>query len=319
MDIVFFGTSEFAVPSLRAIANSRHKVLAVITRPDKKGGRGMQVLQSPVRMEAGHLRLQVHQPQDVSSKETIKLLEAKKADLFVVIAYGAILKKHILDVPKKYCINLHPSLLPKYRGAAPCNWTIINGEQTTGVTIIKLNEKLDAGDIITAQSIHISKDDTSEDIYNQLAHIGAETVLATLGLIESNKESLTQQDEKQVTQAPKLKKEDGLINWKNEADKIANFIHGTQPWPGAYTVLDGKLLKIFKVDKLGQLPNFLDRKKLGSCPNLSTVIEIEKDSFTVACGKGALKIKEVQLEGKKRMSAEEFLRGVRIEEGQKLG
>jgi len=308
MDIVFFGTSEFAVPSLRAIANSRHKVLAVITRPDKKGGRGMQVLQSPVRMEAGHLRLQVHQPQDVSSKETIKLLEAKKADLFVVIAYGAILKKHILDVPKKYCINLHPSLLPKYRGAAPCNWTIINGEQTTGVTIIKLNEKLDAGDIITAQSIHISKDDTSEDIYNQLAHIGAETVLATLGLIESNKESLTQQDEKQVTQAPKLKKEDGLINWKNEADKIANFIHGTQPWPGAYTSLDKKLLKIFCTNVIPA--------KAGIH---GTITKIEKDSFTVACGKGALKIKEVQLEGKKRMPTEEFLRGVHISEGQRLG
>ena len=195
MNIIFFGTSEFAVSSLEAIVKSRHKILAVITRPDKKGGRGMQMLPSPVKIAAGHHGLEVHQPQDPSSEGAVKILKAKKADLFVVISYGQILKKQILDIPKKYCINLHGSLLPKYRGAAPCNWAVINGEEKTGVTVVRLNEEMDAGDIITSQSIYISKDDTSQNIYNQLSHIGAETLFATISLIESNKERFTKQRE----------------------------------------------------------------------------------------------------------------------------
>ena len=328
MNIVFFGTSEFAIPSLRAIAKDRHKILTVITRPDKKGGRGMQILPSPIRIEAGHLGLRVHQPQDVSSKETAELLKAKKADLFVVISYGEILKKHILDIPRKYCINLHASLLPKYRGAAPCNWAVINGDKKTGVTVMKLNEKLDAGDIITSQSIHISENDTSADIYNQLAHIGAETLIATMNLIEADKERLLPQDENDATYAPKLKKEDGLIKWGKDAQQIKNLIRGTQPWPGAYTYLpdfsqaglDKKLLKIFsaKVFNIDVIPAQSARRVKAGI-HFGTVTKIEKDSFTVACGKGALKVKDLQLEGKKRMSAEEFLRGARLEERQKLG
>lgn len=309
MNIVFFGTSEFAVPSLEQIAKSRHKILAVITRPDKKGGRGMHVLPSPVKIAAGHLGLEIHQSEDCSSGSAVEFLKAKRAKLFVVISYGEILKRQILDIPKKYCINLHASLLPKYRGAAPCNWAVINGEEKTGVTVIRLNERMDAGDIITSQSIHISKDDTSQGIYNQLALIGAETLLASMGLIESNKERFVKQDEELVTYAPKLKKSDGLIDWSKEAEEIINLICGTQPWPGAYVYLDEKLLKIYRAEKITGLP----------ISTSGEIIKIEQDSFTIACGKDALKIRELQLEGKKRMSAEEFLRGTHLKEGQSLG
>ncbi len=308
MNIIFFGTSEFAIPSLQAIAKSRHKILAVITRPDRKAGRGMQLLPSSVKIEAGHLGLEIHQPEDASSESTAELLKAKRADLFFVISYGQILKKQILDIPKRYCISLHPSLLPKYKGAAPCNWVIINGEKKTGVTIIRMNEKMDAGDIITSQSINISEDDTSEDIYNQLALIGAETLIATIGLIESKKERFIPQDEKVTTYAPKLKKQDGFIDWKKQAEEIRNLIRGTQPWPGAYTYLDKKLLKIYKAEKV-----------YGPAAIPGNIIKIEKDSFIVACGKDALRIRELQLEGKNRMSAEEFLRGAHLKERQRLG
>ncbi len=269
----------------------------------------MQLLPSPLKIEAGHLGLEIHQPENASSESTAELLKTERADLFVVISYGQILKKQILDIPKRYCISLHPSLLPKYRGAAPCNWAIINGKKKTGVTIIRMNERMDAGDIITSQSINISEDDTSEDIYNQLALIGAETLIATMGLIESGKERFIQQDEKLMTYAPKLKKQDGVIDWKKQAEEIRNLIRGTQPWPGAYTYLDKKLLKIYRAEKVTSLP----------ASTTSNIIEINKDSFIVACGKEALKIKEVQLEGKNRMSAEEFLRGAHLKEGQKLG
>jgi len=308
MNIIFFGTSKFAVPSLVAIAKSRHKILAVVTRPDKAGGRGMHMLQSPVKMTAKDLGLEIHQPADVSSEGIAKILMAKRGDFFVVISYGQILKKQILDIPKRYCVNLHASLLPKYRGAAPCNWAVINSEKKTGVTIIRLNERMDAGDIIASQSINISGDDTSQDIYNQLALVGAETLLATLSLIESKKERFIPQDEKFATYAPKLKKQDGLIDWKKPAEEIRNLIRGTQPWPGAYTYLDNKLLKIYKAETVGGF----------SAVTPGEIVKIDKDSFIIACGKDALIIVELQLEGKRCMSAEEFLRGVHLKKGQML-
>ncbi len=315
MNIIFFGTSAFAAQSLVEISKSKHKVSLVVTVPDKKSGRGMQLMPSPVKMEAGHLGLLVHQPQAISSPETINLLKSKKADLFVVISYGYILPKAILDIPKKYCINLHASLLPKYRGAAPCNWAVINGETKTGVTVIRLNEKMDAGDIITSQSINIRENDTSEDVYSQLACIGAETLIATLNLIESSKEKFVEQDESLVSYAPKLKKEDGLIDWKKSAKAIKNLIRGMQPWPGAYTYMpcqqagtDKKLLKIFKAEAIGSI----------SASEPGAIIKIEKDYFVVNCGVDALAIKELQVEGKERMNAGQFLRGAQLKEGLKL-
>ncbi|MFH0732422.1 MAG: methionyl-tRNA formyltransferase [Candidatus Omnitrophota bacterium] len=309
MNIIFFGTSEFAVASLQTLAKSAHKIQAVITRPDKKAGRGMQMQASPVKEAAEELGLLVYQPENLLSESAISALKLKPADIFVVIAYGEILKKQILDMPKRYCINLHASLLPKYRGAAPCNWAVINGEKRTGVTIIKLNEQMDAGDIITSQSVDISAGETSQDLDKQLALIGAETLLATIDLIEAKKEKLIKQDETYLTYAPKLTKKDGLIDWKKKAKQINNLIRGTQPWPSAYTYLDKMLLKIYKA-KAEEL--LLETK-----PGL--VAEVGKMSFTVACGEGALEILEVQLEGKRRMSAEEFLRGADLKAGQRLG
>lgn len=308
MNIIFFGTSQFAVSSLRAIAG-KHKILAVITRPDQKAGRGMHLSLSPVKIEAGHLGLEVYQPDDPSSEGSLEFLKKKKADLFVIIAYGKILSKELLQLPKKYCVNLHASLLPKYRGAAPYNWAVINGEKDTGVTIIKVSEKLDAGDIISGQSIYISAQDTSFDIYNKLAHIGAETLKVTLDMIESKREKFSKQDESKATLAPKLKKTDGLINWSKDAETIENLIRGAQPWPGAYTHLDKKLLKIFKAQKIAC-----------TCDKLpGSIVELEKKNFSVCCGKDALKILEVQVEGKKHMTSEEFLRGAHLTEGVVMG
>ncbi|MBN1405431.1 MAG: methionyl-tRNA formyltransferase [Candidatus Omnitrophica bacterium] len=316
MNIIFFGTSDFAVPSLRALSKSAHKISCVITRPDKKGGRGMQLLSSPVKVAAYELGLEILQPENLLSQDIVALLKKKRADLFVVIAYGEILRKEILEIPKKYCINLHASLLPKYRGAAPCNWAVINAEPQTGVTVIKLNEKVDAGDIITSQTISISRENTSLDVYRELSIVGAETLAATVGLVSSGREVFTKQNERLATYAPKLKKEDGLINWNNPAQKIQCLIRGTQPWPGAYTCLpagqagiDGKLLKIYKAEAGGE--------KSGYSPG--EIIDVSREYFTIACANSALRVLEVQAEGKNRMAAMEFLKGAHLEIKQRLG
>jgi methionyl-tRNA formyltransferase len=308
MDIVFFGTSEFAVESLERLAGSRHKIKAVVTQPDRKKGRLQKILPTAVKESALKLGVEVLQPEDLSSPEFIERLKLQNADLFIVVSYGNILKKEILGIPKKFCINLHGSLLPKYRGAAPINWTIINSDETTGVTIIKMNEKMDEGDIILKDQTPVLTHDTAESLSKRLALRGSELLLKALDMIESGKAEFQEQDDAKATYAPKLKKEDGLINWDREGVKIQSHIRGVQPWPGAYTYLNGKLIKIWKASIYGT----------GSSRIPGEVIGIEKDGILVSTRQGAIVIEELQPESSRRMDINAFLAGYKLKVGDRF-
>jgi len=307
MKIVFFGTSGFAVSSLDKLLNSGHEICCVLTRPDKKKGRHLKVGPSPVGEFAAAKKVPLLRPEFPDSG-LARDLRHISPDLFIVIAYGHILKKEILDIPKRYSINVHASLLPKYRGAAPINWAIMNGEAKTGVTIIRMNEFMDAGSIIERQEVDIDDGDDSESLGKKLADIGGSMLIKVLGDIDQGRELFREQDDNAVTYARKLVKSDGLIDWSRCAPILYNMVRGLIPWPGAYTYINGKKLTIWKASLID-----------GDGPP-GTVINYEKNSFIVFCGQGALKLDEVQLEGRKRLKAGAFIRGFRgISPGTKLG
>ena len=313
MNVVFFGTSEFAIPSLREILKSRHKVLAVVTQPDRKRGRNLKLSPSPTKVLALTKNIPVYQSEDASGIASVEFLKKLNADLFVVVSFGQILKKEVLSIPKFYSINLHGSLLPKYRGAAPTNWAVINGDKSSGVTVISMNEKMDEGDILLKTEVEIDGEDTNITLNEKLSEVGASTLLTAIDLIGNSKNlNFTKQDEKKATYAPKLNKEDGLIDWNLDAVKIHNRVRGFLPWPGAYTTCNGKILKILKTELFSQ--STLKDVKPGE------VVDIIKDKgMIVHTGSGDLLINYVQLEGKKEMDADSFLRGHRISIGYVLG
>ncbi len=243
MKIVFFGTSDFAVPLLKMLS-SKHKILGVVTAPDKKKGRGRKLGVSPIKALAQKKDLCIFQPETLREAAFIKALKSASAELFVVCAYGKILTKDILHLPKNYAINLHASLLPKYRGAAPINWAIVKAEKTSGITVFKMDEHMDRGEIILQQKENISLSDTAITLAEKLSKIGAEGVLKAIDLTEGGRATFAMQDEGQASYGPRLKKEDGLISWGLKAHQIHNRIRGLKPWPGAFTYLEGKLLKI---------------------------------------------------------------------------
>ena len=309
MKLIFFGSSGFSVPSLKMLVESEHEILLVVTKPDKKKGRKLKVKETPVKTFASSSKLKIYQPEDLRNKEAVKFLKSFSADLFVVVAYGLILPQDILNIPKVYSINLHASLLPKYRGAAPINWALVNGEKQTGLTIIRMTEKLDAGDMILQRKIPIEKADTASTLKNKLSSLGGVLLLDVIRFIEADKIKFKKQPSKTSYFARKLKKEDGLIDWKKDAESIKNMIRGLDPWPCAFTYLDGKLLKIWKAETL---PSYVKKE-----PGL--IVDARRDAIVVACEKGLLIIKELQIEGANRMNAEDFLRGRKIEEGTILG
>lgn len=309
MKIVFFGSADFAVPSLERLLDSPHEVLTVVTQPDRKKGRHLKISTTPLKKLASSKCIRIYQPEKVSDPSSIKHLRSLSCDLFVVVSFGQILPANILGIPKHYCINLHPSLLPKYRGAAPVNWAIVNGETKTGLSIIKMNEKMDAGDIMLQKSIGIEKEDTSETLNRRLSNLGAILLLDAIRFIEEDRITFKKQDEKKATFAPRLKKEDGLIDWKKDAREIHNMVRGLVPWPGAFTFLNNKILKIWKSDIL------TSREKL----EVGKIVEIQKESFLVACGNNLLIVKELQLEGGKRMDAGSFIRGHDVQKDKFLG
>ena len=309
MKIIFFGTSEFALPVLEALVSSKEKILKVVTAPDKKKGRGQKIAFSPVKILAQEKNLSILQPTDLKDTGFLQSLKKGVADLFVVCAYGRILTRELLQIPKKYAINLHASLLPKYRGAAPINWAIIRGETRTGITIFKMDEYMDRGEIILQQKIDISYLDTSVRLGIKLSRIGAELLLKAVDLIKSGAETFTEQDETQATFAPKLKKKDGLIDWNMPALDIYNRVRGLQPWPGAFTYLNNKLLKIWNSQVVR---NGKDRQP-GEIVNIDT-----EKGILVQTGKDKLLITVLQLEGKRKMLTAEFISGHRIEIGSKL-
>jgi len=312
MNIIFFGSSDFAAPSLEALLTSGYKISCVVTQPDRRKGRGLNLSGTVIKTIALESGLRIYQPKQINTSEARGLLKKLEPDLFVVIAYGQILSRQILDIPKILAINVHASILPKYRGAAPINWAIINGEKNTGLTIIKMTEKMDAGPIIAQKTMEISDEDTAVTLENRLSEETAELLLDSLKSIAANNYNLKSQDKNMVSLAPKLKKEDGLINWAKPAQNIYNLIRGCLEWPGAFTYYNGKLLKVYKAKVGLRVSRFLS-----SHPG--EIIDVSKEGIAVATGKDNLSIEELQIEGKRRMKIEEFIRGHKILKGEILG
>jgi len=303
MKLVFFGSDDFAVANLEALVHSKHKVLACVTQPDKKKGRHLELGISPVKEFALKNKIAVLQPSVLKDSNLIQSLKDYNADIFVVIAYGKFLPEEILSLPKTFCINVHASLLPKYRGAAPINWAVINGETTTGISVIKVNESMDAGDIIGQKEVKIEPEDTSITLRLKIATAAAPFLLETLEKIESKTYTLTKQSENAVTLAPKLTKSHGLIDWQKSAVEIHNLVRGLLPWPAAFTKFNKEILKI------------LDAKPFDEDPgkfSAGDVVGISKNGIAVATGKGVLQIYKVHLEASKPMDAKSFVAGHKI-------
>lgn len=309
MKIVFFGTSDFSVPSLSALLKTSHKVVAVVTQPDRERGRHLVIEPSPVKAFALENNIFVYQPEHLVTPQTYDTLKGFDADLFVVIAYGNILPAKILEIPKKFSINLHSSVLPKYRGAAPMNWAIVNGEKTSGVSIIKMTEQMDAGDIILKKEIPLQEDETSVTLSEKLSKLGSELLLEAIESIDKGDYKLEKQ-QGEVTFAPKLKKEDGLIDWQKSALQIHNQVRGLLPWPGTYSYYQSKLFKILETKVIGGVTNDL---KPGQ------VAQIEKDGILIKTGKEHLLILSCQLAGGKVMDATSFITGHRVKIEDQLG
>ena len=303
MKIIFFGSDDFAARHLKALCDSKHQVLACVTQPARAKGRHLEIKPTVVKELALQNNIQVLEPATLKDPQIIRTLRDLGADIFVVVAYGKKLPKEIMAAPKHFCVNVHGSLLPKYRGAAPVNWAIINGEEETGVTIFKINKTLDTGEIISQRAVPIEKDDTASTLRFKICQLGAELLLETLEAVENDNYTLTRQDPSRVSHAPKLTKENGVIHWEKSAAEIHNLVRGLLSWPGAYTYFNGKLLKLLET-ALADIP--LGEAKPGE------IIEITKDSFTVATGKGSLQIRRVHLESSKPMEAKNFLAGHKV-------
>jgi len=312
MKIVFFGTAEFAIPAFRELLGSRHKVLALVTQPDRKRGRSLKVSPPPTKIVAETHGIPVYQPENASGLEAVEYLRKLDADLFVVIAFGQILSPEVLSLPGLLAINLHGSLLPKYRGAAPTNWAIINGDKVSGVTIIRMNERMDEGGIILAREAVIDEEDTNITLSETLSALGTETLMEAIDLIESGKAAFKKQDEAHATLAPKLKKTHGIIDWNKDSEAIHNRVKGLLPWPGAYTSFSGKTLKILKTELISYPP------KSGAKPG--EILDIIKGKgIVVNTASGAIVIRYLQLEGGKILDADSFLRGHKLGIGDILG
>ena len=308
MNTVFMGTPELAVPALTSLLEQGHEVAAVITQPDRPAGRGRKLTSSPVKGKALELRLPVEQPARIKAPEVLERLRQLGPEVIVVVGYGQILPQSILDVPRLGCVNVHASLLPKYRGAAPINWAIANGETVTGVTTMRIAKRLDAGDMLLKRTVEIGPLEGAPELAGRLARVGADLLVETLAALEQGTLAAEKQDETDATYAPMLKRQDGWIDWNLTAGEIFNRIRGFAPWPGSYTSFRGKRLHVHKA-----------QQKLGPSA-ASGVISITGGSLQVGCGAGtALVLEELQLEGKKQMTAAEFARGYRIAGNEVLG
>ena len=307
MKIIFMGTPDFAAASLEALIDSRHEIQAVVTQPDKPKGRKGELTPSPVKVVAEEKGIKVYQPLKVRDEEFVKTLRAYNPDVIVVVAFGQIIPLSILKMPKFGCVNIHGSLLPQYRGAAPIQWAVLDGEKETGITTILMDEGIDTGDILLKKTIKIDTDETSGSLFDKLMALGAETILETLDELENGSLTPIKQGESPTAYAKMLTKAMGLIDFTKSAKELDCFVRGMDPWPSAYTLLSGKTLKLWKV------------RVVEGSGKAGSVIGIGKESFTVACGEGAIEVLEVQLEGKKRMSAGDFLKGITLNIGQELG
>jgi len=282
-----------------------------VTQPARRKGRGLALAPTAISELATSLGIRVHRPIKVGESQTLELLKGEQADLFVVIAYGQILPENLLTIPKEFAINLHASLLPKYRGAAPINWALIKGEKATGLSVIKITKDMDAGPIILQKKIDILNTDDALSLEQKLSISGVDLLLESLKLISDKKCKFSTQDQKKRSFAPRLSRDDGLIDWKKPAGEIINLIRGCSGWPQAYTYFNQKILKVFSAE--------ISRQPQAGALSAGEISEISKSGISIITGKGTLLIKELQLEGKKRMEAEEFLLGYKVVVGDRLG
>ena len=303
MKIVFMGTPDFSVPALEELAKV-HQVAAVVTQQDRPKGRGHKMQYTPVKEKALELNIPVYQPEKVKNPEFVDILREINPDVIVVIAFGQILSKEILDLPKYGCINVHASLLPKYRGAAPIQWAVIDGEEETGVTTMYMAEGLDTGDVIDTAVIKLDEKETGGSLFDKLAIEGGKLIVETLSKLENGTATRTQQDDEKSSYAGKITKELGQIDFTKPAVTIERLIRGLNPWPSAYTTLDGKAMKVW--DATVEEGNVTEQ--------LGEIVEIAKHYIKVATGENYLKINEIQLAGKKRMPMDAFLNGYSIKE-----
>ncbi|GAA4655118.1 methionyl-tRNA formyltransferase [Anaerocolumna aminovalerica] len=313
MKIVFMGTPELAATILDTLIQSEHEILAVVTQPDKPKGRGKQVQYPPVKELALEHQIPVYQPNKAKDEDFIKKLEEINPECIVVAAYGKILPKTIIDFPKYGCINVHASLLPKYRGAAPIQWTIINGEEKTGITIMYMDVGIDTGDMIMKEEVIIEPKETGGSLHDKLAVCGGRLLIKALKEIEHGTAVREKQKDEESTYVKMLDKSLGHIDFSNSAAEIERLIRGLNPWPSAYTFLDGKTLKIWEASVEQGLS-----EKAGNTGKPGEILEVTKDSIIVQTGNGRLVLHEVQLEGKKRMTVDAFIRGFDLQAGKIL-
>lgn len=304
MNVIFMGTPDFAVPVLEALLESDcHTVTAVVTQPDKARGRSGKLTFTPVKEVAVAHGVPVYTPERVKDAEFVETLREIPCDVIVVVAFGQILSKEILTMPKYGCINVHASLLPRWRGAAPIQWAILEGDATTGVTTMQMDEGLDTGDMLLKRELVIKPDDTGESLFDRLSGLGAPLLLETLERAEQGKLEPEKQDDSESTYAKMLTKELGELDFSMEADRLERYVRGLNSWPGAYTFFKGKRLKIWRA-------SVIEENTEGVC---GAVMRVEPDGFCIQTGKNLLKLLEVQPEGKKRMSAADFMRGNHVE------
>ena len=307
--IVFMGTPDFAVPPLCALHDRGHSVTAVVTQPDRPKGRGRKLTPPPVKQAALDYGYPVLQPETVSTEEFHAHMAGLSPDLFVVVAFGQILPQSLLDIPSLGSINVHASLLPRHRGAAPIQWAIIKGDRETGVTTMMMDRGLDTGDILLMEKTAIGPGETAASLHDRLSLIGAQTLIDTLDQLQRGTLTRTPQDPEEATYASILKKQDGEIDWSLPADQIERLIRGMTPWPGAFTFSDGMRLKIFKASVL--------EREVSVAPG--TILECFPGELRIATGKGALAIQEIQGESGKRLPIDDFLCGCRLPDGTCLG
>ena len=306
------GTPDFAVNTLEAIVKAGHEVLLVVTQPDKAKGRGKKMVITPVKEKALEYNLQVSQPERVREEAFMEELERLKPDVIVVAAFGQILPERILNIPRYGCINVHASLLPAYRGAAPIQWAVIDGLEETGITIMYMEKGLDTGDIICQSRVKLSPDETGGSLFDRLAVEGADLLVEALEQLQNGTAARRKQDDSKSSYAKMLSKDMGCLDFTQDAATLERLIRGLNPWPSAYTRVNGKNLKIYAAEVRRE--DEIAGQKVAA----GTVIAVDKKSFTVRCGKGALRILNLQLEGKKRMDTAAFLLGYDIHKGMML-
>lgn len=324
MKIVFMGTPDFAVPALKALAESaKHEVSLVVTQPDRPRGRSGKPAPSDVKLCAEQYGIPVFQPEKVREEAAVERLRRENADIFVVAAFGQLLPKTILEMPRFGCINIHGSLLPAYRGAAPVQWAVLDGQKEAGDTIMQMNEGLDTGDILMQESIPLSADETAGSLYDKLSSMGGPLLLKALDAMEAGTVTPVPQGDSGTHYAKMLRKEMGNIDWTKSAEEIGRLVRGLNPWPSAYTHWNGKMLKIWMAETVTQEElsalgcdekNGMDLKEAQP----GTVMIVTKDTLMVQTGDGLLALTELQMEGKKRMPVQAFLMGCRLQTGEKL-